>query len=394
MIQDFIFDGRALSDFGYMAVFENSEDVIDVSAMQFNTIKAALSDINHRVSHSYEQNYTSTFFIMKSLCDTPEEEQWMTHDDITEMTRWLARKQYKWFRFIDDDDDDEIWYKVQIQVAKEYVGANVAGLQLTVTANAPYGFTREIKKEIDSSPYPISVFSDEEGYIYPNMTIEISGTGDFVLINEYENRTTRINNCVDGEIITIWGEDNQQISSSVNHDFTKDFNYVFPRLCNQYGDNKNIITTSLNGDEYSSTVTNVTSITDDIGFSPSEIHFTLNFTATPTSSSQSGYMETGIITIRYDSEEPEDYSFTARVSFWQDGRVTRTQTFHDTLPLGDTMDLALGVFDLNGNVYSLTPAEGSDMEVTFSGDVTASGGGGESNITLSYRGIRKVGFER
>lgn len=252
MIQDFIFDGRALSDFGYMAVFENSEDVIDVSAMQFNTIKAALSDINHRVSHSYEQNYTSTFFIMKSLCDTPEEEQWMTHDDITEMTRWLARKQYKWFRFIDDDDDDEIWYKVQIQVAKEYVGANVAGLQLTVTANAPYGFTREIKNNNfdPTSPYAyqykstwsLMVNTDEEGYIYPNVTIYSHyDNSEIILCNttDDESRKTRIKNCMNGEIIQIVGGDIQQITSSIDHDFSKDFNYVFPRLCSTYDNNKN-----------------------------------------------------------------------------------------------------------------------------------------------------------
>lgn len=254
MIQDFIFDGRALSDFGYMAVFENSEDVIDVSAMQFNTIKAALSDINHRVSHTYEQNYTSTFLIMKNFCDTPEEEQWMTHDDISEMTRWLARKQYKWFRFIDDEDDDEIWYKVQIQISKEYIGANVIGLQLTVTANAPYGFTREIKTNNYNPeyvyPYDLNwstiVQSDEEGYIYPSVTIYITTDCKVILYNKTDDdtRKTIIDNCTEGEIIQIIGGDIQQITSNIDHDFSQDFNYVFPRLCVTYGKNKNELVSS------------------------------------------------------------------------------------------------------------------------------------------------------
>ena len=266
MIQDFIFDGRALSDFGYMAVFENSEDVIDVSAMQFNTIKAALSDINHRVSHTYEQNYTSTFLIMKNFCDTPEEEQWMTHDDISEMTRWLARKQYKWFRFIDDEDDDEIWYKVQIQISKEYIGANVVGLQLTVTANAPYGFTREINiSNYDPTSHPIYPYrltwstivqSDEEGYIYPNVTIYANEAGKVRLYNESDdaNRETIINNCIPGEIIQIIGGDTQQIISNVDHDFSEDFNYVFPRLCCTYGDYKNKLGSLIDPAGYSTSV--------------------------------------------------------------------------------------------------------------------------------------------
>ena len=398
MIQDFIFDGRALSDFGYMAVFENSEDVIDVSAMQFNTIKAALSDINHRVSHSYEQNYTSTFFIMKSLCDTPEEEQWMTHDDITEMTHWLARKQYKWFRFIDDDDDDEIWYKVQIQVAKEYVGANVAGLQLTVTANAPYGFTREIKHNLSGEESRIQVYSDEEGYIYPDMTIEILEDGDFELLNEYENRITRIANCVAGEVITISGGDNLQISSSVNHDFTKDFNYVFPRLCNIYGDSNNIIDVlSEAGSEYEATFDEITNIVEDMEFQPDEMQLSLTFTATPKPSSAYEYTLNGTLIIDYEKEEDEEedaiYRYHGRIQYLLDGRVVRTETFADTALLGDPMEDGLGTFDINDTVYSLTPDD-TVLDFIYSGSATAQAERVSSNITLSYRGIRKVGFER
>ena len=243
MISDFIFDGKALSDFGYMLSYENSEDVLDVSKMQYNTVKGALSDVSYRVSYSYEQNYTSTFTIVKSYCDFEPDELFMTNDDISEMTRWLARKQYKWFRFIDDNDDDEIWYKVQFQIAKEYVGDNVIGLQLTVTADSPYGFTREIKREVTDTEV-VNISSDEEGYIYPTCRIECaSGTVNITVVSNGNTYTTIIKNCTAGEIITIDGE-TLQISSSVDHDFTKDFNYVFPRLCNTYGNGRNEITVS------------------------------------------------------------------------------------------------------------------------------------------------------
>ena len=241
MISDFIFDGKALSDFGYMMIFENSEEVIDVSAMQFNTIKAALSDISHRVSYNYESNYTSTFLIMKSSCEN-NDETFLTNDDITELTRWLARKQYKWFRFIDDEDDDEIWYKVQIQVRKEYVGANVVGLQLTVTANAPYGFTREITYTPDRIINDImNIQTDEEGYIYPDCEITVTSPGSVELAIFHGNgeiEGVTINNCVADEVITINGT-TLQISSNKDHDFTNDFNYVFPRFTYVYGNAEN-----------------------------------------------------------------------------------------------------------------------------------------------------------
>ena len=245
MINDFIFDGRALSDFGYLLVFENSEDVIEVSGMQFNTVKAALSDENRRVSHTYEQNYTSTFLIMKSYCTNAEDDLWLSNDDIAELTRWLARKQYKWFRFVDDDeDDDEIWYRAQIQVRKEFAGDKVLGLQLTVNTNAPYGFTREITKNNDyEENYKVMCISDEEGYIYPTVKITCPIGGEVLIYNDREpSRTTIIDGCVADEVITLHGGDVQQITSTVTtHDFTNNFNYVFPRLISSYEQNRNVI---------------------------------------------------------------------------------------------------------------------------------------------------------
>lgn len=267
MIQDFIFDGQALSDFGYVLIFENSEDVITVSGMQYENVKGALSDISHRVAYNYETNYTSTFLIIKSECEYKQDDLWLTHDDIAEMTRWLARKQYKWFRFIDEDDDDEIWYKVQIQVSKEYVGDRVYGLQLTVTANAPYGFTREIKtSNYDPEYHPVYPYrlkwttmvpSDEEGYIYPDVTIySCYDNGKVILYNETDNiaRKTIINNCSDGEIIRIIGGDTQQIVSNLDHDFSKDFNYIFPRLVSRYGNYKNELVSQISPSSFATSV--------------------------------------------------------------------------------------------------------------------------------------------
>lgn len=237
VITDFIFDGQALSDFGYFLVFENTEEVMDVSVMEYNLVKAALSDESRRVSHKYESNYTSTFTIMKNLCDNPDD-TFLTKDDISELVRWLVRKQYKWFRFVDDEDEDEIWYKAQMQVAKEYIGANVVGLQVTLNTNAPYGFTKEYKFTADTQQFKTNIYSDEEGYIYPTVQIVCGGAGDLTLTNITEGRTTTIDNCTSGEIITIDGE-TLQITSNKPHDFTNDYNYLAPRFMNKYGEIEN-----------------------------------------------------------------------------------------------------------------------------------------------------------
>lgn len=254
MINDFIFDGRQLSDFGYIAVFEGSQDDIDVSVMQYEDVKAALSDISYKVSHSYEDNLTSTFLIMKNPCEYYDEDSYLTNDEISEMTKWLARKQYKWFRLIDEEDNDEIWYKAQFQVKKEYAADKVVGLKLTVNTNAPYGFTREFvnKYEVrtdNPAVRKIIVTSDEEGQIFPDVKITNNSAQDFSLAIEFNGQTieTKIDNCSADEVITIGGE-TLQISSSIDHDFTTDFNYAFPCINNLYGNSVN--TLHLGGGNY------------------------------------------------------------------------------------------------------------------------------------------------
>lgn len=246
MITDFIFDGRSLSSFGYMLVFENTEEQIDVSKIEYETIKGARNDRSYNVGYNYSENYLGTYKIIKAFCDDPDNQN-VTDEEISELTRWLCRKQYKWFRFVDDntDNNDEIWYKAYIQVQKDYIGANVIGMTLTINTNAPYGFSRIVEHEYNTSTFAVSVNTDEEGYIYPDVVIELNQGGTLNLTNSYEDRTTTLKNCVAGEIITLKGYDLQQIDSTKNHDYVRDFNYKFPRLCAEYNKTTNVFSVNL-----------------------------------------------------------------------------------------------------------------------------------------------------
>lgn len=233
MVSDFIFDGRTLSSFGYMLIFENSEETQDVSSMNLEEIKGARNDRSYSTGYKYGDNYTATYTIMKDICVFPDNQD-MTDEDVSEMTRWLCRKQYKWMRFIDEDENDEIWYRAHWTVQKKYIGDSVVGLSITVKTNAPYGFTKEIVQHYDTESFSVNVNSDEEGYIYPDITIELSEGGDLKLKNCYENRTMSLPNCSAGEVITISGYDLQQITSTEEHDYINEYNYKFPRLCCEY----------------------------------------------------------------------------------------------------------------------------------------------------------------
>ena len=247
MITDFIYDGKALSDFGYMVLFENTDESIPVSEMKFSEIKGSRSDVSQQVSYSYENNYSCTFTVIKNLCNTNEKDEFLTNNDVEELTRWLARKTYKWFKFIDDDDDDEIWYQAQFSIHKEYVGDDVFGLSLTLNTNAPFGFTREIivNPAIRNNSFSVPVYSDEEGYIYPDVVVTMADAGELVITNTAESRETTLKNCVVDEVITFYGQNINQIISTSTHDYAKDFNYNFPRFFTEYGDNTNQFTVNL-----------------------------------------------------------------------------------------------------------------------------------------------------
>lgn len=252
MIQDFLFDGQTLSGFGYMICsFDSSgsNSTEFVSNMSYTEIKSPLSNISHKVSASYENNLSRTIQICKKNCNDSDYN--ITNDELSELSRWLCRQDYKWFKWIDDEDDDEIFYQVHITLKKIEIHDNKVGFELDIISNRPYGMTNEIKENYnnaDYSPIRLDVYSDEEGYIYPDLIIKIKENGNLKITNTYENRITQINNCEAGEIITIIGNDVRQIMSNSEHDLSFDFNYIFPRLCSMYNQSNNEIIINLNCD--------------------------------------------------------------------------------------------------------------------------------------------------
>ena len=245
--ENFVFDNIALSDLGYIIIHDGvqEEDGV-VSGMEYTTVKAARSDLSHKVATPYSENYHVDIEIMKNPCSDGDLN--LTNDEISEMARWLCRKEYKWFRWVDEIGQDEIWHEVRITMDKKAYGTDIIGLVLHVESNRPYGLTREYRHEWIGglSDTTIIVHSDEEGYIYPDVEITVKGGGTVEITNQYEDRTTQIFNCVNGEVIKMYGGDLLQIESNKDHDLSSDFNYKPFRLCNKWGNSKNVIEVSPN----------------------------------------------------------------------------------------------------------------------------------------------------
>ena len=99
-MDDFIFDGRILSGYGYMicSFYSVGIEKLPVSNSTFNTIKSPLSKSSKKVSINDEENLQKVIQICKKKCNNEYME--ISTDEISELTRWLCRSEYKWIQFL------------------------------------------------------------------------------------------------------------------------------------------------------------------------------------------------------------------------------------------------------------------------------------------------------
>ena len=278
MITDFSFDGATLSSKGYMLCsFDNNNDeTVVVSGMDYTEIKAPLSDASHKVAHSYPENYTKTLHICRkyACCGDEEHGYHMCADqadtllsdrEISAITRWLCRKDYKWFNWIYDTEAenlDTVYYLTRCKVSKVIIGGECHGLEITLITNSPYGYSAErtvtdyrLTNNNTINIGPDVAGNDEEGYIYPYWEFYFLEDGDWTFTNETDwdgtgqfpdyNRVTSIANVTAFERITIAGGDVLQLTAKDRYDapahesLYRDFNFNFPRICCTYATSNN-----------------------------------------------------------------------------------------------------------------------------------------------------------
>ena len=258
---DFEYDGQRLSEYGCMVChISSSPDLNTVnmgSQITFNTINLPQQNKFKLMSTQYSEAYTTTFEIGKFNCNT-DEDHVFTQEEISGLMRWLNKKKYNKFKMIYNKDDfDNIYYMGTFNVQMITYCGKVIGLELTLQTNAPFGYYEPVECEMefmtggDDEEISIYDISDEIGHIYPqNVTIKCLGSGDLEIHNSQDGtRSTVVKGCIEGEILTLDGE-NKIITSSENHvRLYNDFNYNFIRISNynenSINDTQNTFTASL-----------------------------------------------------------------------------------------------------------------------------------------------------
>lgn len=245
--RDFEFDGKNLSDFGFVICNFGSKGLETISnggQSTFNTVSTLDGKKHRMVSAKYEDCAEDTIQICKTPCygDVME----ISDNEFREMTRWLGRNKFLKFKKLDENFID-LYFEVRFKINKIRLDGVLYGLELEVESNRPFALkepkTITIKNTTQNGKHSINDTSYEEGYIYPYTEITITESGDLNIYNAREDRDTYIANCVAGEVITM---DYPVITSSLSsHNIQNDFNWNFFRVANTFENSRNDLTISI-----------------------------------------------------------------------------------------------------------------------------------------------------
>lgn len=243
MISDFIYNDIRLSELGYIICTFSSGGDIDTIATDSQRSYSHLSLFNGNYQPFVVVNYSDVIQSSFSICKNPcvDDDPVFSVDEIRKIKRWLSPASPKKFFIPDNYEYDGIHWEGIFNVEEVKYAGKIIGFDLTFESNRPYAvgekeiFSLDVKA---GGTMTVANNCDEEGYIYPKITVTCQSDGCLVLTNTtFQNgEPTVVKNCTNGEIITITPE--LQIGSSLpNHKLSKDFNWKFIKLWN-YGDTR------------------------------------------------------------------------------------------------------------------------------------------------------------
>ena len=253
---DFEYDGRLLSDFGFIVChFDQGggADSADTgSEISFVTAPVHDGKRNYAVGTEYKKCLSTTFQICKDPRELADGEE-ITTDEFRQLSRWLNRREYLWFHAFDwcEPEATRPWVRATFTLQRIDVGNETVGIELDMDTDSPFGYGDEIIKEFEFTSgelsQPLHDENDEIGECYPELTITCGASGTLTLEDDVTGCSCTVENCVNGEVLHFSGDTMIIETDSVTHANTlaNDFNYDFFRFGNTADNRENVITASM-----------------------------------------------------------------------------------------------------------------------------------------------------
>lgn len=253
--RDFEYDGIALSDKGLAIIsFDGVQDsdIETDSQRTYNSISLFGGRYQPFITSVFEDRLEVEFSIGKNYCEDNMDNPYFTIQEIEDIQYWLNRPTSHKFKILDDLEYADVYWEGSFNIQWVKIGEDTIGFNATFISNRPYAIGNETlyEKELGgNAELVLADFSYDEGSIIPTVVIELKEGGDLKLTNTFNDveTTTEIKGCVSGEIITF--DELMQVSSSIeSHDIYNNFNWIFPRIYNVYGNTINKFKSNLNCD--------------------------------------------------------------------------------------------------------------------------------------------------
>lgn len=249
MFTDFQYANELASDYGLVAVnFDSSsggaETVSSGSNLTFNSIKSVGQDISELYGTSYEEDYS--FTIQLCRLDYNCEPLPITPEEYSAINRWLNRKRFEQFKINKEGYENISFYgSFNIQAIK--INDDIYGIECTFTSNAAYAFNDGNDLVFTNvKEFCVHDDSDEIGETYPYTTITCNEAGNLTITNSADNELFIIENCSQGEKITLDNKHGIITSDNLNHKIANDFNYNWLKIINTYNNRDNYFSSTLN----------------------------------------------------------------------------------------------------------------------------------------------------
>lgn len=253
-LTDFEWCGQSGSLFGLLPCHMDSSSNMLVSdsgaTIHFSASNVTGSDKWNFLSSKYDNVLSGTFQVCKNPCASAS--KYFDAESIRAMNRWLCQKDgYHKFKIMNDDPGySEFYFNAFLNVKKIEAYGQVAGLEITVTTDAPFAYFEPKTAIMDLSEsdprFTYIDLSDETGTLYPTFKIACHSNGDYIIRNEITGIQAKLSGCCANEVITMDSE-HKILSSSIRNDnlLMKSFNFGWLDIKNTLDERKNTYSSNL-----------------------------------------------------------------------------------------------------------------------------------------------------
>lgn len=251
---DFEYDGKYLSDFGFMVCSLDSRSGSETSRKGSEITFHLTPTRGGRRFYSMGSEYETCLSTSFQICKNPEfyrdDEMEITGDEFRALSRWLNRREFLWFHGFDwcEPEKQLPWVRATFTLTKIDFGKTPFGIQLDMITDSPFCYGEEVEESfVFTSEHLSAEFIDRNdviGECFPALTIKCRASGTLTLSDDITGCACAIKNCTNQETITFSGETLIVSCSLGTHDIANDFNYDFFRFANTYDNKINTITAS------------------------------------------------------------------------------------------------------------------------------------------------------